>query len=199
MQNPNGLTVNPQATDNELAWLAGFYDGEGTFQVVRWKQKNDKWGQHAAIEVTNTDPTLVAKVYEILDKMGCVPHVCNSKPSNANHKEHWVVSVTKLTHIKLACELLLPFLVGKKSRAELLLRYANSRLKYQKENGTGRHAPYTDSELEIVGQLKTLNRRGASTTARATAEKQKIQSELHGDMQRVAEMTIPRGGESVTL
>lgn len=194
MQETYGQTLNQQATDVELAWLAGYLDGEGTFQVVRRKDKRE--GQHQAnIQVSNTDPVLVAKSFYLFEKMGVHPHVSNFQPGNANHREHWIVTVGKLEDIKKACLLLLPFLVGKRARAELLLGYSESRLRHG--SGRGGTKPYSESDLTIVEELKKLNHRGAPETARtAPVIRVKIQSGLNGDIQRMAETTIPRAGES---
>jgi hypothetical protein len=188
-QKAAGQTVNSQATDVELAYLAGFMDGEGTFQIVR--RKDYREGQHqAAVEVSNTDPTLIEECFKLYEKLGVTPHVrsLNTNERNPRHREAWIINIGRLTDIAVVCRALIPFLVGKKSRAELLLRYCESRLKYGV--GRGGRRPWSGEELALVDSLSKLNRRGASETARATPPNVvKIQSDLGRNAETVAEMT----------
>lgn len=173
---------NQQATDIELAYLAGVWDGEGSIQLAR-NGSADKY--QARIKMTNTGTLLIQRVVEILDRMG-VPsfvNVSNPKGNNGNNKTAYNVVISSRDAMIRFCEVVSPYLVDKKPHAFLMLRYLESRKR------SGKRSPYSGDERAAFDALKSLNGRGASTTARATAERLKIQSELARDGEKSAEMT----------
>lgn len=164
---------NQQVKPEELAWLAGFWDGEGTITVFKTKRKNGNERYNASLVIVNTDENVVAHILKLLDKVGVRMHML--KLSGGVRKKTWndcyQLTTRNMEYINKLLPQLIPYLVSKKAQAELTLRFVQSRLKARKENGSwGHDTKYTDEEINLCEQLKELNQRGKpSETIRQTA------------------------------
>ena len=53
---------NPQVTLTELAWLAGIWDGEGTFGIYRYRQTSQgTWSYCGRLTLSNTSIEMIAE------------------------------------------------------------------------------------------------------------------------------------------
>ncbi len=165
---------NQQVTLEELAWLAGIWDGEGSIGV----RLNRKIMQISPrIHVVNSNPKIICKVIEILEKLGVKPYV-REKDKGAfpgSEKQVWQVGFDTLKHSKIVLDSLFEHLVGKKENAVLLLRFINSRLKNFRINGTNKEKAYTPEELETIAQIYELigskQAKGTPETIRGLSKK----------------------------
>lgn len=189
MQRSSGQTDNPQATESEIAYLAGLWDGEGTITIRQHDGKTQ-----AILKMANTDNHIIAAAVGILDRIGVSPYVVTQLKGDAKKRDQKAVIVTGMDNVNRALVAMMPHLRGKHGHAYLLLRWISSRRERGAKKGV--KTPTTTEEQDIINTIRDMNSRGASTTARAAAAKQKIQSELHGNMQSMAETTMPRAGES---
>lgn len=181
---------NQQATETDIAYLAGLWDGEGSY-VISSNGNSPKSKLQAKAMLTNTDEAIISRAAAILDKLCITFCLCNSKPNGYNAKPCHIISVGRLEMIRALIEKTLPF-TTKRGRMDLMLRFIHSRL--SKPRGSS----YTEDEMLCASQLHAVNRRGASETARQTATMRKIQSVLARDSKSVAETTTPRSGESAS-
>ena len=154
---------NQQATELELAWLAGIYDGEGWFSL-KPKRANMNWpegGVNLCIGIVNTDTAIINKVDLILDSIQ-VPHYIREKAHRDGWKTRYDIEVKKFTSAKRLIEKLLPYLIGKIGQAELLLRFVNRRI------GLPKNSKYDQKDVVILNEYKENYARqsGASTTTR---------------------------------
>ena len=105
-------------TTNDIAWAAGFLDGEGSFVLVNYQDKG--------ISRRRTSISADQILREPLDKLvkaigGSVSGpIRNTSAGNPIYR--WVLRGNAIT----ALEALIPHLTVKKERAELLLRYART-------------------------------------------------------------------------
>lgn len=177
---------NPQVTDLELAWLAGLYDGEGSFFIC----KNGSSKYQMRVTLTNTDSILIAHTVEILDRLGVGPWVSSYTPKSRNSRIAYHIVIGKMANAKKFITSIEPYLVGRSGQASLVLRFIESRLKYEGTN-RGIQAPYTDEEDQIYNDLKALNVKGTSTTNTPSTPTPgvKIESELRRNPKTPAEMT----------
>lgn len=167
----------------ELAWLAGAWDGEGSisifprFERYRYRngekeiEKNPFRKLTATLTLVNTEQSFMAEAIRILDKHGIAVWVQERKLNkrNKNHSDCWQLVCRKLEAIKKFLELIFPYLISKKPQADLVLRFVNSRLEQlsKRKNGLG----YTEEEQSLEQQIRILNKRGqneSSTTIRQT-------------------------------
>lgn len=133
----------------ENAYLARLIDGEGTITITLHRQYNrPHWICKTFIWVSNTD----AKLVKLLKKRH--GGACGLKAKAISGRKaalYWrVMSHSDIHRILTQC---LPFLTVKKQRAEILLKFVESRIA---SNG-GR---YTNRELRLQKKIRELNRRG---------------------------------------
>ena len=98
---------------SDLAYLAGFVDGEGSIQVGRGQWQHSRRGYTLHLDVKQVDPTPLRMLAEWFG--GQVRRVEPSQPNRLVHFRWGVVG----RQAAAALEALLPFLVVKRGQAEL--------------------------------------------------------------------------------
>lgn len=169
----NKTMVNQQATSHQIAWLSGIWDGEGTFGIYPSGKR-----YVGRLTLSNTCPIMINEIVKVLDSYSIVGHLWLETTSRKpNHKKAYHLTFNKLEHVKIACELMLPYLISKKARAEILLRFVKSRLNYkavaERDPKTGRvlgikEQGYLEEEKTLYSQLKELNQTGIKDGASET-------------------------------
>jgi hypothetical protein len=140
---------NQQATPVDLAYLAGIIDGEGWIGLQKRVQGKGNWVTYKpALRITNTDANIINRVYEIWESLGVSGHIYENTqdPSVSNGKQILNLQLNKQSVIKIVLEAVIPYLVGKKSRAIMLLRFLDKSV---------------DRE-EAYEAIKIANRKGVS-------------------------------------
>ena len=156
---------NQQATlQTDLAWLAGFWDGEGTITIFEVHESNKKTKLTPSISVVNTNETQMARVIEILDNIGVNMHYHLRKNANKKAKDCYILQTRNMAQIERLLTLIHPYLAGKQHLATLVLHYVRSRMGLPKRTHNG----YTADEVELMLEVRRLNSRGASETTRDT-------------------------------
>lgn len=180
------------------AYLAGLMDGEGTIGLSHrvskphWKTKNMDHYQVQLDVITNTNHALILAVAEILKAEGFDAKYASwqpkSKSGTGNCKMGHRMFLLGTGQKRRFLEAISPYLIAKKEQAKLVLEFLSRR-------SEGRKVKTTEYERLLYARLRELNQRGRTsepvTTARGALDTVKIQSELHGDVQRSAEMTDP--------
>jgi hypothetical protein len=153
-------------TDFEIGWLAGVIDGEGTvafsvyslrhrgkiIQVVRVKPQ---------VIVTNTDKELVERAADIFKRSGVGAHFATREQHGRSfavtktYRPLHVANVSGFKRAKKALELIVPHLVSKKAKAELVLRYIRQReLKMSVQwPGRNRPCPVDAEDLRLIREI----------------------------------------------
>lgn len=149
---------NQQVKPEELAWLAGFWDGEGSITVFQTKRRNKTDKYNASLVLTNTDEHVILHTIKLLDRFGINLHLFKRVSNTEKHKDSYQLTTRNMVTIKKILTLLLPYLVCKKAQAELTLRYIDSRLKNLK-------GQYKEEEIDIYKEIKKLNLNGKSSEA----------------------------------
>ena len=145
---------NQQATLIEISWLAGIWDGEGTIGV----RNNTKIKQFSPrMHVVNTNPLIMQKVFEIVEKLGITPYFREKDAGEFGVKQCWVIGVDTLTKSKVLLDAMLPYLVGKKPQAEMLLKFVESRLERFDRTKANCDKGYTQDDLDTVKAVYELN------------------------------------------
>ena len=138
-------------SQTELAYLAGFIDGEGTI-TLNYRRDRDSF--QPLISITNTDKMIIEWLANIFSGGGITEY--NSTHTHSfkyeNRKTLYVYQLGRQSEIVKLLESILPYLKVKKKRAELLLIYCKE------------HVPYSGEkravDKEIYEDIKELNRRG---------------------------------------
>lgn len=154
-------------TETDKAWLAGFWDGEGSITIFTHTEKNGREKICPTINVTNTNEYVIAHVIELLDKLGTSFSVAQKHNNTDKWKDAYTVGTRNMQYIKIVLEAIQPYLVCKKAQCSLVLRYVNKKLQQRETNQRPR---YEDEDFEIQKECQILNRRGkapvSSTTTR---------------------------------
>jgi hypothetical protein len=146
------LVQSPWA-GTELAYLAGIIDGEGSF--VLHNHGNHKFG--CSLNVGNTDPRLLHWIQARFG--GSVRHEGRAS-MRWKPVYRWKANATDLDTIITA---VLPFLVIKRDRAELMLAYRRTLNPPISGQRTADVTPDSvkSERRDLHAQLAILNRRGA--------------------------------------
>jgi hypothetical protein len=179
----NDTMINQQVTTHQLAWLAGIWDGEGTFTII-----NDSRGiLSSRLSLSNTDVSMINEIVKIFDLSSVKGHIWQEQTSRKpNHKKAYHITINKMEDVLKITEMMLPYLISKKPRAELLIRFVKSRMKYKKETirdpKTGhilgiKKQGYSKEEKSLFDQMRELNttgiKVGTSETLRQTFKKRR--------------------------
>ena len=138
-----------QSAGKNLAWLAGFLEGDGSVALNKASMQNNRIIFSPSIKFTNTDALIIEECTRIL-KENEIGHYISSKLTVNGIAFDIVVKGFK--RVEALAALLVDYLVGKKLyQMQLLLEWVRSR------KITGNHKTYTDRELEIVKHISELH------------------------------------------
>lgn len=146
---------NQQVKETDIAWLAGFTDGEGYIGIS--KSLSSGYVKYSPqIDIANTHLETVEQLKGILDSLGVTYHYRVTKPHPV-HKQRHHLRISRMKSVKQFLLSVYPFLRTKKKQAELLAEFVNSRaLSYVK---------ITPRDHEIHASLKALNKKGVSKSS----------------------------------
>lgn len=134
----------------KLAWLAGIVDGEGVigfYEVHAKGRKHPTFQTHIKIINGNTD--LIAECSNIMSEIVGRKVIITRDARKNRPNIYWHVSVESQVETIKILSAIEPYLVGKKSQAQLLLGMLKKH-----SHGT----PMTKVERDVVGILKKMKR-----------------------------------------
>lgn len=139
--------------DIDLAWLAGIMEGEGTFSIYHQQRKTTKEGPNGqlrgCVSLTNTDPHLMNKAYDVFLEMGVDMHIHEYHNKKGSTRPVYDMQTAQQSKVKTICEMLLPFLYGeKKAKAQMLLRFVSKRLEKGK-------SPYDQEDWKSFHEFRS--------------------------------------------
>ena len=154
-QDLNTEEVNQQATvtTTELAWLAGFWDGEGHIGLVNAPVKGRNRIQQT-MTVVNTHTGTIEYVIDILKRLNVTYYIYESG-GNDKHKPRLNVKVARLESVHRLLTAIEPYLFTKKLQAGLLLRFVTRRVESSSKRMT-----YNDEDYYLYNELRSLNAKG---------------------------------------
>lgn len=149
------------AKDTDLAWLAGFLDGEGTIGISRTNAKACKTPYlRPHLQAPNTDHRAIDEMVRIISEVtGKRPSVCVSNKGDARWKRAWRVKVSTQWELLLLLPALLPHLRLKKRQAELALEFCK-RKAARAANQNYRWYEFKDQDEAGYQECLALNARG---------------------------------------
>ena len=156
---------NQQVTREEIGWLAGIWDGEGTISVRR----NNAIGQISPrMHIVNTNMLIIEKVVEILGNLDIRFYIAEKGQGGfeGSNRQCYIIGVQTMLYADKLINILYPYLIGKRVQAKLLKSFLSSRL--NRKVVEGRNCKYNDMELESIEKLylSNGNQRGSSETIR---------------------------------
>jgi len=122
MDNPqetNGKNLIIENNINDLKWLGGFFDGEGSLSFATGNPR---------LTIVNTNPVAISKCLIIFRKNNINAKVSErSKPSKSSKKKRWDIYL-KTEETRQSIELLEDYIFGKKSQINLLKQYFENKI-----------------------------------------------------------------------
>ena len=153
MQKSLDDTNNQQERLADVAWLAGIWEGEGSFSIVQ----GSKGRMFPRGSIVNCDFTLIDEMMRILKENNVGHYVqlrVHGTKHNPNHNHAKIIYVYGMRRTANLINLLMPFLKGKKRIvAAKVLEYITHRL----VAGKARYAVY---ETALIEEVRMLNRKG---------------------------------------
>jgi hypothetical protein len=148
-------------TGEQLAWLAGVMDGEGT--IALYKEKSSRTSHFYARcivhVIANTNPVLIIRVAELLGEAGIkysIGTLIGEQKRQKNWSRAWNMKISGLDAMKEFLPMIEPYLVGKKEQAQLAMRFLERR--------SSGHAAWGITELDeaLMARCQQLNTTGSS-------------------------------------
>jgi len=149
-------TIPREVTPQEIGWLAGILDGEGSIAFGKSKNKGSKFGYnyYHGIHIVNTNQELIEKssdiIFRLCDdiptkaKMSKIDLKIYKNPAFKQNKQcHEICLRNKVWTIRILT-ILLPYLTEKRKRATALIKIINTLLKASRDkNGKLLYSYYT--------------------------------------------------------
>ena len=174
---------NQQVTPTRIAWLSGIWDGEGTFGIYRSRRANNKWSYCGRLTLSNTSEEMIQEIMDIFREVGIVANIWrNPRPRKINHKKEVHITVNRSSSVKTGCELMLPYLIAKQTRAKILLEFIKIRSTYKRKVNrdpkTGRllgviERGYEDT-MFLYEEMKRLNQVGVIVVGTSETTRQDL-------------------------
>jgi len=165
----NIQTDNPQrkVSEIEIAWLAGFIDGEGSIGLKVQKYMRGKKVFYVApyVHICNTHLATLDYVDYILKGLHIGHYFQWAKPHRYPHgkkdvseyKPLWRLMIDGMKRCKPLLLALIPYIVTKLDDAKLVMEFIESR-----EASHYKHLPYTEKELRIINRYRRIVKKGIS-------------------------------------
>jgi len=158
----------PLPTTAELAWLAGFIDGEGSFGLhVDSKRRTIE----PRLTVPNSNRRSIERVEVLLRALigrELTISTCKGK-SRTGFRPYFVVSLSKHADREIVVRALYPYVVGKQRHVDVILEYlkiaptsrrnTRSITKLYGRPSAFSASGYDERHYELVAQIRHLNRR----------------------------------------
>ncbi len=161
-----------KASEKEIAWLAGFIDGEGYIGIERQRKKETNKQSasllyHPYLIIANSN----YNVLEFIKKCIGYGHIYEvkrkkSKSHHKNEKPGFQYKLTKMDKLGPLLDTLRPYLHLKQQQCDLLLNFINLRKNAKRIYGPYRGVTSYTIEEEIYQKLRILNKRGLSNSAK---------------------------------
>lgn len=165
VKNDDKVEDNQQVTSIELAWLAGFVDGEGHIAIMRIPKKNRQGFTFAPIiRIANTNAQAISKIVEIYDKLGASSHIVSIESKTNNHKDKYYLQTQNMASCKIILDALLPHLFVKSAQAKIVLRFVNRRKALAVAEPNRKLRPYTEDDHNDFVSSRVLNKTGKEGT-----------------------------------
>jgi len=144
-------------TNEQLGWMAGIADGEGSFYLSATTDTRNRPVVKYSFAVGNTNIEIILEVKRIFENL--IGHSVNYYPvkGRGNRKSSWVIALTSLPDLVVFCNAMMPYLIGKREQAKVMLEFAAIG-KAHGNRWSIRNKQVYESRLAFVATMKVLNR-----------------------------------------
>lgn len=197
-----------QVSETDLAYLAGLFDAEGGFSVVRRQGRYNgcKFNYEPSCYVVNCDTSIINAVLKIFRNLSIAKYCLSQvKARSDNESNGYRVSISHLATLDAFLPNIIPYLHGKSRLAALLQEFIKSRLGARAQKGNSCKTVYSKRDVSIYDQMKELNTRGKSSITDRAATEQSVVYEScelletpNSEMRRTISSEAPMFGDRST-
>lgn len=146
---------------NELYWLAGLMEGDGSICLHRFKRPEGNWRIATDVLFINNDPNLINEVDRMARKyIGVKMYLQTRRVDDEKHATNYQLLCSSYTDCYKFLKVVVPYMRGEKRAIGcLMMRFLESRGIREKESKDIRK-PYSELEHRIYEQTKVLTQRG---------------------------------------
>lgn len=149
-----GTIERPEYTPTEMAYYAGFFDGEGciSFKTRRYKSAPQYVALVPVVTIAQVDPMVIVELY---NRFGGYMYVKQSNSRNGRPAHYLELMALKAVAFIRA---IYPYLRQKRQQADLVFEYIAIR-----PVGPGRHCVWQPGVREdLKARMHVLNKRGVA-------------------------------------
>lgn len=143
------------SSPTELAWLAGIFDGEGSF-VMGFEKKRRLY--NAMIHLGNTDKGIISESLRIMQELGCVVSMKQkSREGSLGKRPFTRMQVSSHDSVVVLLEALLPYLrSNRQEKGAAILEFVKLRQLKHKLSPTLRG--YGEREVFLAEHVRSINK-----------------------------------------
>ncbi|OGG69209.1 hypothetical protein A3F27_01310 [Candidatus Kaiserbacteria bacterium RIFCSPHIGHO2_12_FULL_53_13] len=133
----NRTTLSNQQ-ETRKAYIAGIFDGEGTFSMTQYRQRNGYMNSRICIGVANTDRDIIKAVVDFFRKNAISYYLFVNDRRNIGRKIQYQLEITKHQNKTKFIDLIYPYLRKNRELAELFkdfCEYRQTRWEQWKKDG----------------------------------------------------------------
>lgn len=181
-------TRGKQPSSTDLAYIAGFVDGEGTIGIYRKYDLRKEWapGYAERIIIVQVNQAPLNFIRQFFPKCS----LSAKKQYFDNHQQSYCLKFTHIQAYNLA-KAIEPYLKVKQNQARTLIEFRENIVHPDKKVSRRLLPEELERRERLYQQMKTFNGVQPQRLNRKTPVRVKWQSGLHRNMQRSAEMTDP--------
>ena len=141
----------------DIGYLAGIIDGEGCLSIAVAKREDSafKLNIKPILNITNTDRKLIEAVQTILGKLGIKNRVSRYHAAPNRRSDGYRIHVTSPEELARILPVLIPYLISKRRRAELILAYVlKRRRKLRMFKSGSKQSRYGPEEFSMAERIR---------------------------------------------
>ena len=150
--------------EKEIAWLAGFIDGEGYIGITFQRKKENRRQSasaryHPYLVISNNNYRVLKGIKEFIGS-GYIYQLSRNSELRNKQKQSFQYKLTEMNGLKNLLSSVQPYLRLKQKQCALLISFINIRKNAKRIYGPYRGATSYTTEEEIYQKLLNLNKRG---------------------------------------
>jgi hypothetical protein len=151
---------NQQAKVSDICWLAGFYDGEGSFTFRRNTVKPRTTSYvfyYPSVRLVNTHKPTLEIVLGILDQIPVGHNVSWRYQDNKGWSPSWDIEIRGMKRLETFLPVISPYLKTKSENCKAIEAWIQLRKQHPISNQHIKFPPYTQQELDIIQEVYKRN------------------------------------------
>ena len=168
-----------------LCWLGGIIDGEGCITInhnrLHRGTKRETLLFKPLIDIANTNKILIDTCQEVL-RDNNIPFWVSYTAKNQrqfNRKENWHIRIEGIKRCIKALNIIIPYLIAKKTEANLVKEFCERRLCENK--GNNKVKEYKDKDFELIYKVAKIHNRNPQRLYAEIREYQKQDRSIKKD------------------